>query len=72
MSDGFPETFNEDGEMFGYDRAAALLAEVCTDGCGSQAVIEHFEKAARDWAAGHPPDDDITFVVLKMRERAES
>ena len=65
MSDGFPERFNADNEMFGYEKAHAVLIEAAQ--LSPQAVIEHFVQVGDQWAAGHPQDDDVTFVVLKVK-----
>jgi hypothetical protein len=65
MSDGFPELFDADGEMLGYERAASLLTEI--GGTSPHDVIARFEETARAWRGSHPPHDDITFVVLKAR-----
>lgn len=65
MSDGFPERFNERGEMLGYARAGELLRECPT--CSPQQIINHFLSVGEAWAEGRPQDDDVTFVVLKVR-----
>lgn len=65
MSDGFPERFNADNEMFGYEKAHAVLIEAAQ--LAPPAIIEHFVRVGDQWAAGHPQDDDVTFVVLKVR-----
>jgi serine phosphatase RsbU (regulator of sigma subunit) len=66
MSDGFPELFDEKGEQFGYDKASQLLQEA-----GSRSphdIIHHFMQAGEKWAGKKAQDDDITFVVLKMKD----
>jgi len=65
MSDGFPERFNQDGEMFDYSRARQALAEAASR--RPREIIEHFVRAGDRWANGMPQNDDITFVVLKMK-----
>ncbi len=65
MSDGFPELFNEAGEMFGYDRAVTVLEEVASQ--TPDEIIRHFKDTASNWANGRSPDDDETFVVLKVK-----
>jgi serine phosphatase RsbU (regulator of sigma subunit) len=65
MSDGFPERFNEAGDMLGYSRAAELLAEIAAR--SPQAIIERFVETGERWANGKPQDDDVTFVVLKVK-----
>ena len=65
MSDGFPERFNADNEMFGYEKAHGVLIAAASQ--SPQAIIEHFVRVGDQWAAGHPQDDDVTFVVLKVK-----
>jgi serine phosphatase RsbU (regulator of sigma subunit) len=65
MSDGFPERFNQDGEMFDYSRATQSLTEAASR--HPREIIEHFVRAGDRWANGTPQNDDITFVVLKMK-----
>jgi serine phosphatase RsbU (regulator of sigma subunit) len=66
MSDGFPERFNQQNEMLGYERAKAALAEAA--GGGAQEIIERFVAVAEAWAEGHPQDDDVTFVVIRVQK----
>src|SRR5262245_59754631 len=65
MSDGFPERFNQDGEMFDYSRAKQSLAEAASR--PPREIIEHFVSVGDRWANGMPQNDDITFVVLKVK-----
>ena len=67
MSDGFPERFNEQGEMPGYEAAREVLA--ASAGLGPHEVVERFVEAGEAWAAGAPQNDDVTFVVLKVRDQ---
>ena len=67
MSDGFPELFNEEGEQFGYDKPERLLRE--SGSSSPQDIIRHFVQAGEQWAGKKAQDDDITFVVLKMKEK---
>jgi len=65
MSDGFPERFNQDGDMFDYSRARQSLAEAASR--HPREIIEYFVRVGERWANGRPQNDDITFVVLKMK-----
>lgn len=65
MSDGWPERFNADNEMLGYARASETLAEAAH--LAPQAIIEHFVQLGDQWAAGRAQDDDVTFVILKVK-----
>jgi len=64
MSDGFPEMFNEAGEMIADETAKNVLAETAHQ--SPQEIINHFVEAGQNWAGTRPADDDVTFVVLKM------
>ncbi|HXG84586.1 MAG TPA: SpoIIE family protein phosphatase [Pyrinomonadaceae bacterium] len=65
MSDGFPEMFNEAGEMLADDAAKNVLAE--TAGESAQKIINRFVEVGEQWAGTRPSDDDVTFVVLKVK-----
>jgi serine phosphatase RsbU (regulator of sigma subunit) len=65
MSDGFPERFNAQQEMLGYAKARDVLVEAAP--FPPQAIIEHFVTVGEQWAAGRAQDDDVTFVVLKVK-----
>jgi len=66
MSDGFPELFNAEGEMLGYDRAVEVFAEVAHQ--TPEAIIAYLVDLGRSWTNGSPPDDDMTFVAIKVRD----
>jgi serine phosphatase RsbU (regulator of sigma subunit) len=66
MSDGFPERFNARGEMLDYACARRVLAEAAA--LPAREIIDHFVRTADAWAGGHPQNDDVTFVVLKVHE----
>ncbi len=65
MSDGFPERFNEQNEMIDYERAKSLLKEVARE--SSQTIINRFVEVGDKWAGAKAQDDDVTFVVLKVK-----
>lgn len=65
MSDGFPERFDQNGEIFDYSRASQSLAEAASR--HPREIIEYFVGAGDRWANGRPQNDDITFVVLKLK-----
>lgn len=69
MSDGFPERLDPADEMLGYERASsAFSAAAAARPVGPAAVVEQLRRVAGEWAAGRALDDDMTFVVLKVRE----
>lgn len=65
MSDGFPERLNGQDEMLGYERTKATLAEAAA--LAPQEVIARFVETAEAWAGGRAQDDDVTFVVIRVR-----
>ncbi|HEV8433018.1 MAG TPA: SpoIIE family protein phosphatase [Thermoanaerobaculia bacterium] len=65
MTDGFPELTNGFGQQLGYTAAAEAFANVA--GGGAQDVIDGLVAQAREWHGDQPPNDDITFVVVRVR-----
>ncbi len=66
LSDGFPERFNAEGEMLGFDKAPEVLQ--ATAQLSAQQIVERFIRTEEQWAQGFAQNDDITFVVLKVKE----
>ncbi|VAX27264.1 hypothetical protein MNBD_IGNAVI01-1125 [hydrothermal vent metagenome] len=64
-SDGFPELLNEKKEMFGYERMKETFTEIADR--SSEKIITHLKGTAKDWVNGKDPDDDVTFVVIKVK-----
>ena len=54
--------------MLGFDQAARILPEIADR--SPQEIIENFVAVGEKWADGRPPDDDVTFVVLKIKNSA--
>jgi sigma-B regulation protein RsbU (phosphoserine phosphatase) len=65
MSDGFPERFNPANEMLGYDQARNTLASAAH--LSSQEILMRLVQAGDEWGQSRLADDDVTFVVLKIR-----
>lgn len=66
MSDGFPERFNKAGEMLGYAKAQEILAAGAH--FAPQSIIAHYVNVGKQWADGCAQDDDVTFVVVKVKK----
>jgi serine phosphatase RsbU (regulator of sigma subunit) len=64
MSDGFLEMFNANDETLDEQRAADLFREVADQ--NPPDIIRRLLEKGKDWAAGRPQVDDVTFVVMKM------
>jgi sigma-B regulation protein RsbU (phosphoserine phosphatase) len=65
MSDGFPELFNQKSEMLGFEKIPGLLKDVGTK--TSSEIIKHFTDTASEWLNGNKQQDDMTFVVFKVK-----
>lgn len=66
MSDGFPELFNFESDILGYDRVISIFEQA--GNLSPDKVIEHFSETADAWAKGRPQEDDMTFIVMKRKE----
>jgi len=66
MTDGFPELQNANGQQLGY---AAAIDEFIAAAKGATAddVIASLSAAARRWNGERPPNDDVTFVVVRAK-----
>jgi sigma-B regulation protein RsbU (phosphoserine phosphatase) len=65
QSDAFAELMNENKEVFGYDRVKLEFA-ACA-GRNAEAVIDHLKRKGSSWINDSDPEDDITFVVIKVK-----
>ena len=65
MSDGFPEMFNNRDETIRYARAHEIFQSVGDR--SPQEIIERLARAGEAWADGRSQNDDVTFVVLKVK-----
>ena len=65
MSDGFPELFNSNSEMLDYPRIKDIFLSAI-DGTADQ-ITDRLMNSADKWRGDRPQDDDITFVVIKVK-----
>ncbi len=65
QSDGLPELFDKDMNMFGYDKVTKVFSEVADRSPAE--IIEHLKNSGANWIGGIEPDDDVTFVVIKVK-----
>ena len=65
MSDGLPERFNEQGEMLDYQKVHDALLTVARH--SPQAIIDRLVQVGDEWGGSRVQDDDVTFVVVKVR-----
>jgi serine phosphatase RsbU (regulator of sigma subunit) len=69
MSDGFPELFNDKDEMLDYPRVKEIFKEAA--GRSADEIVAHLFNAGEKWRNGRPQHDDITFVVLKVKQNGK-
>lgn len=67
MSDGFPELLNESGVQIGYPGALDEFRAAATAPT-ARGVIDALSESARSWHGDQPPNDDVTFVVIRLKE----
>ncbi len=65
LTDGFTELFNANNEMLDIDEARNIFLEAARNNSGD--IIKDFLKEADKWLNGYPQADDITFLVIKMK-----
>jgi sigma-B regulation protein RsbU (phosphoserine phosphatase) len=66
-SDGLVDCMNARGERLGDRRMQRLLRAIATDAPPIGEVRDRIDAAVREFAAGHPQPDDITFVACRLR-----
>ncbi len=65
MSDGLPERFNPQSEMLDYERIFKALPAFAHQ--PAEEIIARLTALGDEWSEGRMQDDDVTFVVLKIR-----
>ena len=65
LTDGLPELQNEKGELYGYKRVRNLFEEVAEN--EPEDIISELKSAGSAWVNDHDPEDDVTFVVIKVK-----
>ena len=65
MSDGFAELKNQNNEQYGYSRIKEEFTSVAQK--NSNEIVEHLKNSASQWINETDPDDDVTFVVIKIK-----
>ena len=66
MTDGFPELQNASGQQLGYSAAVDCFA-TAAGGATADDVIASLASAAKQWNGDRPPNDDVTFVVVRAK-----
>ena len=65
MSDGLPELLNENEEMYGYKRIRNGFEDVAEK--APEEIISFLKNEGKKWNGDQAPDDDVTFVVIKVK-----
>ncbi|MCB0747431.1 MAG: SpoIIE family protein phosphatase, partial [Ignavibacteriae bacterium] len=65
LSDGYPELSNKNNEQIGYDQVKTQFAEIAEK--HPDEIIQYFKNAGSEWVNDNDPDDDVTFVVIKIK-----
>jgi sigma-B regulation protein RsbU (phosphoserine phosphatase) len=65
LSDGLPELKNEKHEQYDYARVKDEF-KLAADKTPND-IVEYLKSSASQWANGVEPDDDVTFVVIKVK-----
>jgi len=65
LTDGLPELKNESNEMYGYDKTKTEFHSVGEK--EPEEIVDHLKNSASQWVNGKEPDDDVTFVVIKVK-----
>jgi serine phosphatase RsbU (regulator of sigma subunit) len=65
FSDGMPELQNTNKEMYGYERMISTFKDIAEK--SSSDIIEYLKTEISKWTNGNEPDDDVTFVVIKVK-----
>lgn len=67
-TDGVTDARSTSGEMFGADRLDRAIARVA--GLAPEALVQSIIETVNAFAAGAPPEDDLTLLVLQYRGNA--
>ncbi len=65
LTDGLPEQMNPNEEMFDYSQVKKHFNEIIDN--SPNTIIEKLVEAGDNWMNGRVQDDDITFVVIKIK-----
>jgi serine phosphatase RsbU (regulator of sigma subunit)/ligand-binding sensor domain-containing protein len=65
LSDGLPELFDKNREMFSYERVVQVFSKNAHK--SPEEIIDGLKSAGSEWVEDGEPDDDVTFVVIKVK-----
>lgn len=67
MTDGFPELLSAGGQQLGYVAAQKEFGAAAAAARDANEVIASLVNVAHRWHGDQPPNDDVTFVVVRAR-----
>jgi sigma-B regulation protein RsbU (phosphoserine phosphatase) len=65
LSDGLPELKNKKHEQYDYARVKVEFNSIAEK--TPNEIVEYLKDSASQWANGVEPDDDVTFVIIKVK-----
>ena len=65
LSDGLPELKNENNIQYGYERVKESFGQIVEK--QPEEMINHLKVEGSNWVKDKDPDDDVTFVVIKIK-----
>ena len=65
LTDGLPEQMNLNEEMFDYSRVKDNFKSITNN--SPDEIINELIKAGDEWMSGRIQDDDITFVIIRVK-----
>ena len=65
LTDGFSERMNMNKQIFGWDKGNEILLQNSTSSANE--IINKFVEVSNEWGSTMPQEDDITFVVIKVK-----
>ncbi len=66
MSDGLPELLDPEGELMGYAEVRRRFAAAAHQ--PPEEIVAELAAAVPQWTGDEPPNDDVTFVVVRVVE----
>ena len=65
LSDGLPELKKSNGEMYGYKKIRSSFENIAEQ--SPEKIISYLKNEGAGWVNNADPEDDITFVVIKVK-----
>ena len=65
MTDGFPELFNSNKELLGFEKIKNEFCKVINE--TPKLIVQYLNEYIDSWRNGFPLQDDLTFLVFKVK-----